>query len=961
MLNTLDIQLQEKYFTILGHTDQQVFAYKLRAIALDQKLSLHAFGRIIFQLAQRRGFLSNKKAITKKTNDKDDDEGKVKTGISDLDKAIKEGGFRTLGEYFASLDPEECRIRQRWTGRQMYRDELDLIWNTQAKYHKELNEKLMKEIEQAIFFQRPLKSQKSLIGHCALEKNKRNCPKADLHFQRFRYWQKIIDLKILRDGTNPEPLTSDEQDLLAKELDISGKLTFSKMRKILGFKKISAVKKNESETFWQVGRFNLEVDDDGEKELIGNKTAEKIYAILKEQWLQMSLDEQDTLVSVITQFASEKALAKRLVKKYHFTEYLAGELAKLQFEQGYSSISRQAIDKILPLMLEKRIPFKTAEKQIYGDIDHNNNIYDLLPPILTAVPSLKNPVVSRALTELRKVVNCIVREYGKPELIRIELARDMKKGRQEREKIFKDISEQEKKRKLAVKQLEENGIIAPNSRDILKFLLWQECDQKCPYTGKTITFQALFGESAQFDIEHIIPMSRSLDNSFANKTLCYNDENRHYKKNMTPFECYHNDPQRYEDIINRVKAFHGDRSSRRKLQLFQLKEITSDFSSRMLNDTRYISTLAGDYLGLFYGGQIDPDGKRRIQVCSGGTTAWLRNEWDLNSILNDGGNEKNRSDHRHHAVDAVVIALTSAGTVKKLAHAAELANELHTNRLFAKGEVSPPTENFLDLVREAVAKINVSYRVNKRVCGPLHEETNYSRSHLYREGKKIQKYRHVRKPINTITLNKIESIVDPVIRMLVKSQLEKIGGQCKNFNGDNLPMLCTKDGRMIPIKKARCRKNVTVMPVGKPNHERFVESGNNHHLEIIAILDENGMEVKWEGIVVSMFEAYRRQRCHEPIICRDHGPGKVFKFSLALKEYIIMKDSSGNDQLFIVRGISQDQKGAKQLSTKKHCDARPTKEILATKGLIHNINTLMEKGIKKVYIDPLGNISFAND
>jgi CRISPR-associated endonuclease Csn1 len=192
--------------------------------------------------------------------------------------------------------------------------------------------------------------------------------------------------------------------------------------------------------------------------------------------------------------------------------------------------------------------------------------------------------------------------------------------------------------------------------------------------------------------------------------------------------------------------------------------------------------------------------------------------------------------------------------------------------------------------------------------------------------------------------------------------LERLGGDPKKFIEKELPYVTTKSGQIIPIRKARIRKNVGTMTLAPTTaKERHVAPGNNHHIEIVAILDKDGKETRWEGTIVTMFEAYQRKRRKEQIVNRNHGKGKKFKFSLGLNEYFMMKDSKGIEQLYVVRVISQDQKGAKSISSKLHTDARPSKEILATKGLIHNVNTLKDKGIHKVFVDALGKIHPAND
>ena len=190
-----------------------------------------------------------------------------------------------------------------------------------------------------------------------------------------------------------------------------------------------------------------------------------------------------------------------------------------------------------------------------------------------------------------------------------------------------------------------------------------------------------------------------------------------------------------------------------------------------------MSRLVTEYLGLLYGGTIDADGRRRVQVSAGRITAFLRDEWGLNAILNDGRDEKNRDDHRHHAVDAIVIALTNSQTVEYLSRAAEKAAEWG-RRLFAP--MDKPWTTFFDDVRRAVDMINISYRVNRRVSGALHEETYYSNAYKSQDknGKSVE-YRNVRKPLVNMSMDEVNSIVDPTIRDLVQEKLRKIGWGAK--------------------------------------------------------------------------------------------------------------------------------------------------------------------------------------
>ncbi len=189
LLCGLDRELAAKHVQQGDRVAAHLVPYRLRAKALDAKLEPHELGRAFYQLAQRRGFLSNRKA-----RKDEEEEGVVKKGISELQDAMIEAGARTLGEYLAGLDPEEQRIRARWTARQMFVDEFEAIWSAQVACHAQLDGELKSKLRRAMFYQRPLKSQKGLIGRCELEPGHRRAAMASLEAQRFRYWQKIVDL-----------------------------------------------------------------------------------------------------------------------------------------------------------------------------------------------------------------------------------------------------------------------------------------------------------------------------------------------------------------------------------------------------------------------------------------------------------------------------------------------------------------------------------------------------------------------------------------------------------------------------------------------------------------------------------------------------------------------------------------------------------------------------------------------
>lgn len=946
MFQELDQELS--VFCAVGdRREAHLLPYILRAKALDQRLPEHAVGRALYHLAIRRGFLSNRK-----TQGKDEDEGVVKTGIQNLEREIQEANCRTLGEYFSKLDPEEVLVRKLWTSRQMHEKEFEMIWDSQARFHPEMTEEAKKRVHHAIFFQRPLKSQKFLIGKCRLEPQHRRAPAASLEMQRFRYWQKILDLTYtIDDGCEEFPLTPEQQDLLAEELEKKESMTFKEIAKLLGFKSSQKVE------------FNLQRG--GEKKLLGNTTSFRLGKVLGDRWPQMTEAEKKTLVDEILQYQSESGLQKRLQDKaFGFTPDEAAKVAATRLEGDYGSLSRRAISKILPLMIEKRINFKTAENILYPQRAKAEEVVDFLPPLCKDKGCvLTNPVVTRALTELRKAVNAIIREYGKPERIVVELARDLKRSRKERESLSKKMRKQETLRKNAKTKIQkEMHIQEPSNLDILKVMLAEECDWKCPYTGKTIKIKALLSKKSPFDIEHILPFSRSMDNSFANKTLCDEYENRHVKKNRTPYEAYH-DTDRWPEFEARIKKLFQDKKiSLAKLEHFLTPEISNDFANRALNDTRYISRQATTYLAKLYGGQIelsdenDKMGKRRIFTCNGQATAWLRDEWGLNGILNKDEDRKNRSDHRHHAIDALVVAFCNQTIVEQLSRAAEASKQYGKFRLF--NQIDQPRPNFLKVVRKAVEQINVSYRSSRKVSGALHEATNYSKPYLeLNKYGKLQEFRHKRIPLSKLTKDSIQKIVDGGIRRIIEQKLAEIGDIKKLANLENIPReVITKEGekRRIPIKQVRIKESISTITVGHGPTQRFVVPGNNHHVEIVATLDAKGNEVRWTGHVVTLFDAVQRKKQGKPIIQRDHGPGKRFKFSLAINEYLLITDPNCETELYRVISLEKDGR----INMRLHTDASPNpprnnKTRRATNSLL---------GIaQKVKVDHLGRIHPAND
>jgi CRISPR-associated endonuclease Csn1 len=957
LLNALDLDLSERWkprMTALPAA-AHVLPYFLRATALSERLEPHEVGRALYHLGQRRGFKSNRREIAR-TKEQEKEKSKVYAGITEIESEMRQRGAQTLGSFFASLDPtdeKQKRIRNRWTARSMFEGEFDAIWKAQASRHPQLlTPELRNKIRHLLFFQRPIAKNTQLVGECELEPGRKRAPMACLDAQRFRLLQKVNDLTIRLADFSERRLTDEERTKLLDALEREGDKSFAELRALLGLPKRGV---------W----FNLERG--GEKKIPGNRTNSKMLSAFGERWNHLTPEERDEIVEAWRTAETEEWLVRRAVTKWGLDEERARQLAKFQPEDGYVRLSHKALSKLLPMM-EDGFPFKEAEKEIYGTRFSGGHVAELLPPVRDELLALRNPAVERALTELRKVVNAIVREHGKPFEIHIELARDLKRSREDRKITWKLKRERQGQREKAAAQI-LSGLgrkpgegVTPSHADKEKYLLWEECGQTCPYTGREISFTALFGENPQFDFEHILPFSRCPDDSFANKTLCYHDENRTVKRGRTPWEAYGGDAARWSEILERVKRFKNPG----KLKRFQVKsdQELDEFSARQLNDTRYASKLAARYLGALYGGRdvTQPDGsnRRAILASPGGLTAILRRHWQLEAILREAEPaaseekaKKRRSDHRHHAIDALVIALSSLAAVKALADAAE--RNAGRGRTSFRG-LEAPWPDFVSSVRPHIENLIVSHRPEHKLTGQLHDETLYSPSYEA-DGKT---YVHVRKPVDSLTAGEIEHIVDPVVRKAVQNRLKEVGDLKKlQTAGVPPPYLESTAGRRIPIRRVRIRKALTTVPVAEGPRRRNVALNNNHHMEVIATLDEQGREIRWDGVPVSLLEGTARRRKGVPVVERKHGSEEEarFKFSLMGKDTIEVRKGEWFG-IYVVRTIASNG----QISLARVNDARLKEEMRkANDWWSPRADALRKAEARKVVVDVLGKVHPAND
>lgn len=936
--------------------------YFLRARGLDEKLETYEIGRAFYQLAQRRGFKSARKNIKGK-DDAENDPNAIEKAAKSLQEEMANAGARTMGEYFAKYNPFEAvdqKIRGLYTLRAMYEQEFELLWNAQSQHYPVILTQSFKQSllydPYGIFWQRSLKSQDHLVGDCSLEQGEKRAAWALLDAQRFRYHQKLNDTRIIPpDGGESYRLSPEQYDILAGVLEQESVLTMTRAKELLGLS----------------NRYKFNMGEGGEIRFVGNRTAAKFIEVLGDRWLQLSAEQQRRLVTDYLKTKDSPAPMQRSITELGLDEKSAKKLASIKLEQGYCNFSRKALTKLLPHLqegfdLHDSIVHACYERPQPAPLDLLPPLMDnekiVYPPLLQAYGALRkdirNPVVQRALTELRKIVNAIVRCYGKPAVVRIELARDMKKNDEQRREIWKRNREQETRRtKAADELLKECNIANPTRNDIEKILLWQECGGPtalCPYTGKPMTLTELFGIHPKFDIEHIIPFSISLDDSFLNKTLCDADYNRRVKANKIPAQL-----PGVEQMIERIN--HWPKSETRDLKLERFKmEDTSDiegFVNSQLNDTRYASRLAMDYVGMLYGGKVDTTGRTRVQVGKGQITHHIRNVWRLNTILNDGG-QKSRDDHRHHAVDAVAIALTEPKTIKNLSEIAKRSKE-RGERWFGREKPLFPWQSFMHDVAESIHSLTVSHRVSHKVNTAFHEQTIYSREKEH-DGKKCV---HIRRTLGAnLRKSDLPNIVDDRIREIVLDRIRALGHDAEKIDDsklqklfgapENLPILQSKDGRGIPVKKVRVRKVESVITVGSNGRERNVSPGSNSHIEIY-----KNASGKWNGRLVNSFEALQRLKNGKSVVNRE-CEGE-FILSLSGGDIIELEMLPNVRKLFVVKILTFVTSGK---NTYPNIFFAPINQAKPAKLLSSLIGPLGAKyKCRKVTVSPMGDIHYAND
>lgn len=877
----------------------EIDPYKARERGVRERIEPFELGRALFHLNQRRGFKAIR--IATKPNE---EEGKVKAAVERLEEAIREAGAPTLGAWFSWRKARRETIRARLTGtgreaaypfypsRRMLEDEFDALWAEQARHHPDLlTDEVRETLRKRIFSQRPLKPQP--VGRCSLYPDEKRAPRALPSVQRLRLYQELANLRVIYLDLSERPLTPAERDLIActilglplkptrKAPKILGEVSFDKLRGLLDL---------------PVGaRFSLESDK--RTKLLGDETGARLSRWFGPGWAALPRPEQDELVETLLNETDPEQAVTTVMGRWKVDETVARALATTTLPDYHGQYGKRAVSELLP-MLERDtrtdpdgrvrpIRLDEAVKILRGGKDHSDYSHDEDAP-LNALPyygealerhvafgtgdpadpddkrfgRVANPTVHIALNQLRKLVNEVIRRYGPPAEIVVELARDLKQSAEDRKLEVKKQAQNQKRNEERKRLIQSVGE-RPTARNILKLRLWEEQGSPearlCPYTGQPINISMLLSE--RVDIDHILPFSKTLDDSSANKVVCLSEANRR-KTNKTPWDAFGSDPQKWTEILARAEALPKNKRWRFAPDALEKADKEGGFLARQLNDTRHLSVLAREYLEL-----VCP---KKVRVSPGRLTALLRRRWGVDSILaveeeattSDASDvpdvKKNRGDQRHHALDAVVIGCTDQGMVNRLSKAAATAEKAAAARdesiRRVLADCEEPWPGFRAELERRAASIIVSHRPEHGVSGALHEETAYGPVDPPEDGYNLV----ARKAIEGLSKDEIGCVRDERLRAALIERLEVRRRDANDpatalvkAAGDLAYMPASLGIRRVRVLKKR--ENPIRLVHGDGAHQKLVLAGDVHHVDIAVSADGR----KWVGKWVTLFQAHQ--------------------------------------------------------------------------------------------------------
>ena len=698
--------------------------YGLRARALTEELSPEELLKVLYQITKRRGFKSNRKVV----EESDKEGGRVTSALKTNEKFLADNNYTTVGEALScdeKFAPHKRNKRDDYTNifaRDDFLRELELIIKTQRNYAlKNVSEQAITELiygindgqvtnVSAIMYQRPFMTKElieNMVGKCTFEDDEKRAPKASYSFEVFRLASDLSHLVFIpRDASKRQAKRENLEVRLSSE-QISKVIDLAKNQKSLTYKKVrSTAGISEDYVPKDVRGKKKEGDEFGEDNIFGGlKAYNDIRLALKdlpEDWAKIDNESAINQIAYIltTQKADEGIRAE--LDSLPLSDKAKEAIVKIKPTnfKAFGHLSIKALQKITPHILEGMTYDKACEAAGY-DFKKQS----------ASLEQITNPVVKRAIAQTLKVVRAIERKYGKPYFIKVETARDLAKNFKDRNAIKKENEENQgynediksiitdgyeaspktKGGKQLLSHLRELNVRLNknadfNGQQIIKVKLYREQNGVCLYSDKEIDFETMLRDDNAYQVDHIVPFSRSNNDGITNKVLVLTEENQK-KGNQTPFEYFGADEKRWKEYVARVESTYqtrevkkGDKDAgvnykyngyaMKKKQNLLLQEYKNDsWNVRALNDTRYITRFIQNYLRQ----NVDfaeGEEKQRVIAPNGTTTAYLRKRWGL---------AKDRTeDVLHHAKDAAVVAAIN----QKIVYQANLFSKEQEMKLY---------------------------------------------------------------------------------------------------------------------------------------------------------------------------------------------------------------------------------------------------------------------------------------
>jgi len=669
---------------------------------------------------------------------------------------------------------------------------------------------------------------------------------------------------------------------------------------------------------------------------------------------------------------NDDELHQELVETHGLDGETADKLMALQIGVLTSSVSRRFMEEIVPVLRDKGLIYSDAAAELKDDngkplhhcLDRDGKRWSRLPyygevlrgSMLGADPTanpltqpeqhfgrINNPTVHVALNQLRKVLNALIDRLGSPPVeIHVELARALKQSRKRRDKVMKRQT-RERNRNNKIRELcADLGKSEPSDQDIKKIKLWEELGEDaskrlCVYSGRPISKKQLFKEN-EVVIEHILPFLRTGDNSMANLTLSLSWVNQ-LKGSHTPYEAFADGQHKdfvWAKILERARGLPENKRWRFKHDAMELYIRDDDFSPRQLTNTAYISRAAQRYLRSL-------EGVRQVVPHRGVLTALVRGKWGLNGLLNS-GNRKTREDHRHHAIDAAVIALTDRSVLNKVSRLSSRDADLQQALSELELELDPKIS---DDIRARVPKIVVSYKPDHGLSGKMYAETAYGKVPPKSRDSNLPEHRWVaRKELTKLGEKGCNTIRDRALRDALQKHLDKAKADKMTPN-----KALAKFSKDYGVRRVRVLiNNQTIKSIPSASYKGYAPDSYVccDVWQVPAAGAGKGERDKftWRGEFWSYTDTAGEKTPHKA----KKKPHSAARFVARLfKDDLISYEEDGRTCFARVAEFS---------TTDNRLDVRPHHLADCPKNR-HSINELGKKGLRKVYVSPDGRVNSA--